>query len=203
MLVYAVGLAHFALENATPLEALVAEVAAVGTDPEAVWTLLTESRHGIDSPAMFVAGVELVATPLPTLEWYAVLVGIVVAALVTLVATRYWRRGKVGGTITIDETILLALALGTATTLLGGPLLAGAVLMPFLFGVIVRHTRLQPGWKPSYLYVAPVLAPILGIGAGLADYGLLPAELLAFVILPLAGALGLPLRATIRKRFGR
>ncbi len=203
VLIYALGLAHFILENDSALEGVFADVAAMGTDVEAIWTLLVEGRHGIENPAMFVTRLELVAPPLPALEWYGALAGVVVAALVLVLVNRLWRHDDPWETITIDETIFLAIALSISTTLVGGPLLAGAVLMPFLFGVVVHHTRLRPGWKPSYLYVVPVLAPIIGIGAGLAGYGLLPAELLAFVVLPLAGALGLPLRATIRKRFGR
>ncbi len=75
--------------------------------------------------------------------------------------------------------------------------------MPFLFGVVIRHTRRLPGWKPSYLYVVPVLAPFAGFGAAAAGTASLPLDLTAFVILPLVGGLALPLRATIRKRFGR
>ena len=203
VLIYAVGLAHFAFENEGALAGLARELAAVGADPAGVWTLLASGRHGLETPAAFVTRVQPVAPPIEPFAWDLTLAGLVATAVAIVLVARLRRREDTLAPLTIDETIFIALALALSTTIVGGPLLAGATLMPFLFGVIVRRTRVGPGWKPSYLYVVPVLAPIAGIGAGLAGYGGLPAELLAFVALPLAGALGLPLRATIRKRFGR
>jgi len=107
------------------------------------------------------------------------------------------------GAVTINETIVVALAVAATTTLIGGPLLAGAVLMPLLFAVIIRHTKRLPGWAPSYLYVVPVLAPAAGFGAAAVGGATLPVDLAAFVILPLLGGLALPLRTTVRKHFGR
>lgn len=203
VLIYATGLAHFALENEDALAGLAAELAAVGADPAGLWTVLADGRHGLETPAAFVTRIQPVAPPIDPPAWDVALAGVVAAAVAIALAVRVGLREETWRPITINETILLALAVTVSTTLRGGPLLAGAVLMPLLFGVIVRHTRLRPGWKPSYLYVVPVLAPIAGLGAGLAGYGGLPAELLTFVVLPLAGASGLPLRATIMKRFGR
>ncbi|MFC6765675.1 J domain-containing protein, partial [Natrinema soli] len=122
---------------------------------------------------------------------------------VGLLVVRAVTRENAWGKLTINETIVVALALGATTVLVGGPLLAGAVLMPLLFGVIVRRTRRGPGWKPSYVYLLPVLAPLAGFGIAAVGVASLPADLVAFVILPLVGGLGLPLRATIRKHFGR
>jgi len=102
------------------------------------------------------------------------------------------------GAVTINETIVVALAVAATTTLIGGPLLAGAVLMPLLFAVIIRHTKRLPGWAPSYLYVVPVLAPAAGFGAAAVGGATLPVDLAAFVILPLLGGLALPLRTTVR-----
>lgn len=203
MLVYTVGLAHYALENEGALGGLAAELAAVGADPAGLRTVLASGRHGLETPAAFVTRTQPVAPPIDPGAWDAALAGVVAVAVAIVFAARFRWREDVWAPLTIDETIFVSLALTVSTTIVGGPLLAGATLMPFLFGVIVRRTRQGPGWTPSYLYVVPVLAPIAGIGAGLAGYGALPAELLAFVALPLAGALGLPLRATIRKRFGR
>ncbi|SEV86508.1 J domain-containing protein [Natrinema salifodinae] len=205
VLVYAVGLGHFGRENGAALGSLWADVRGVGTDPAGLWALLSESRHGIDTTVAFVRGVEFVTPPLAPTPWYAALAGVVALALACLVGVRLVRReaAERWDPVTIDETIVVALAVTAATGLVGGPLLAGATLMPLLFGVIVRHTRRGPGWTPSYLYVLPVLAPLVGLGAAAAGVASLPADLAAFVVLPLAGALGLPLRATIRKHFGR
>ncbi|WP_049922139.1 J domain-containing protein [Halopiger djelfimassiliensis] len=203
VLVYVGGLAHFALENGAALSAFRTELAAAGTDPDGLRSVLTDGRHGFETATEFVAGVELLAPPVPPSRWYAALAGVVGAAVLFVVLVRLTRREHTWRPISIDETILLAVALSVPTTLIGGPLLAGAVLMPFLFGVIVHHTRRGPGWKPSYLYVLPVLAPLCGFGAAVAGHATLPVDLLAFVVLPLAGAFGLPLRATIRKHFGR
>ncbi|RQG98475.1 DnaJ domain-containing protein [Natrarchaeobius oligotrophus] len=202
VMLYAVGLAHFALENERALTALGLELA--GADGlGAVASVFSSGRYGVETPVEFVASVEPVAPPLSGLEWYVALAGVVAAAIVIVLLSRLWFRDRVRGPISIDETILVALALAVSTGLVGGPLLAGAVCMPFLFGVIVHHTRRSPGWKPSYLYVLPVLAPIGGIVAGIAGYATLSVDLMAFVLLPAAGALGLPLRATIRKHLGR
>ncbi|QCS42508.1 J domain-containing protein [Natrinema versiforme] len=203
VLVYAAGLGHFGLENQDGLGSLWTDLRSTGADPAGLWTLLSESRHGLETTLAFVQGVEFVAPPLEATLWYGALAGVVALALVSLLVVRAVTRENTWGRLTINETIVVALALGATTTLVGGPLLAGAVLMPLLFGVIVRRTRRGPGWKPSYGYVLPVLAPLAGFGVAAAGAASLPIDLAAFVILPLAGALGLPLRATIRKHFDR
>ncbi|ELY64526.1 DnaJ domain-containing protein [Natrinema versiforme] len=203
VLVYAAGIGHFGLENQDALSSLWAEIQSIGANPSGLSTLLLESRHGLETTLAFVQGVEFVAPPLETTLWYGALAGVVALALVGLLVVRAVTRANTWGRLTINETIVVALAVGATTTLVGGPLLAGAVLMPLLFGVIVRWTRRGPGWKPSYGYVLPVLAPLVGFGIAAAGVASLPTDLAAFVILPLAGALGLPLRATIRKHFDR
>ncbi len=200
---YVVGLAHFAFENEAGLETLSTELQAIGADPNGLWETLSSSRHGIETTTEFLVAVELVAPPLEPLQWYAALAGGVGVTLLVLLGARLVRDRETWGPVSIDETIVVALAVAVSTTLVGGPLLAGAVLMPVLFGVIVRHTRRGPGWKPSYLYVLPVLAPAVGFAIAAAGAATLAIDLLAFVVLPVVGALGLPLRATIRKRFGR
>jgi len=197
--VYVGGLAHFALANESTLGSLWADVRALGADPSGVLALLSESRHGLETTAAFIQGVEIVTPPLEPTLWYAALAGVVALALAVLFVTRLVRREDTWGAVTIDETIVVALALGATTTLVGGPLLAGAVLMPLLFGVIVRHTRRLPGWTPSYLYVVPVLAPAAGFVAAAVGAASLPVDLATFVLAPLLGGIALPVRATIRK----
>ncbi|AXR82205.1 molecular chaperone DnaJ [Natrarchaeobaculum sulfurireducens] len=203
LLVYLTGLIHFGLENESGVRSLLEPLVAAGIAPDQLLTVLTSSRYGIQTPTSYVVGVEPVAQPLDPLEWYLALAGIVAGAVVIVGLTRGTWRSEPLGPITIDETIVLALALGLSTWLLGGPLLAGAILMPFLFGVIVHHTRRRPGWTPSYLYVVPTMAPLAGLAVDYVGYTTLALELLAFVVLPLAGGLALPLRAAIRKQFGR
>ncbi|ELY42024.1 J domain-containing protein [Natronorubrum sulfidifaciens] len=200
---YVAGLAHFALANETGLEALLTELQAVGGDPEGILSALSSSRYGIDSSVEFLAAVEFVTPPLEALQWYGALAGVVGVTLAGLLGARLVRDRETWGAVSIDETIVVALAVAVTTTLVGGPLLAGAVLMPLLFGVIVRHTRRGPGWTPSYLYVLPVLAPAVGFALAAAGHATLATDFLTFVFFPIVGALGLPLRATIRKRFGR
>ncbi|MFC6717831.1 DnaJ domain-containing protein [Natrialbaceae archaeon GCM10025810] len=206
VVLYLVGLGHFALVHRTEFAALLADLRAVGADPNGLWTLLSGGRHGIETPAVFVSSVEFVAAPLPTLQWYGALAGLVGLSLLLVLAARVGWRPDTWGPITTDELIVVSLAVGLATTLLGGPLLSGAVLMPLLFGVIVHRTRsrsVRSAWSPSYLWAIAVWFPAAGLAIGLAIDHSLPVDLVAFVLAPLLGGVGLPLRVRIRKRFGR
>ncbi|WP_230198538.1 molecular chaperone DnaJ [Halopiger goleimassiliensis] len=203
LVTYLAGLAQFALANESAVVDLFDDLLAVGPAPEALWETLSTGRHGIQTSVAFVAGVEPVTVPLEPMQWYAALGGIVAFALVVVGLDRLLRREETWGPITLDETVLVAAALGLSTGLLGGPLLAGAALMPFLFGVVVHHTRRGSGWTPSYLYVVPVLAPAAGLAAGVAGVSSLPIDLVAFVVVPVLGGLVLPVRAVVKKRFGR
>ncbi|QCC60496.1 DnaJ domain-containing protein [Natrinema thermotolerans] len=203
VIVYAAGLVQFALANEGALRSLRAELAGIGADPQGLWTALSADRGGVETTVAFMRGLEVVTPPLERPLWYGALVGVVALAALGLLVSRVVRREETWGPVTIDETIVVALSVAVPTTLIGGPLLAGAVLMPLLFGVVVRHTRRGPGWTPSYLYVLPVLAPLAAVGAAAAGVASLPLDIAAVVVLPLLGGLGLPLRATIRKRFGR
>ncbi|ELY57384.1 J domain-containing protein [Natronolimnohabitans innermongolicus] len=203
LLVYLGGLVHFRLENEAGLESLRAELAAAGTDAGAALDALTAERYGIDGSLEYLAAWELVAPPLEAPLWDAALAGVVGLTLLALLGARAYGDGETWRPVSIDETIVVALAVTATTVLVGGPLLAGAVLLPMLVAVIIRHTRRGPGWKPSYVYVVPVLAPLAGLGLAAAGEATLATDLLAFVVLPLLGGLSLPLRVSIRKRFGR
>lgn len=202
-LTYLAGLGQFAVTNDTALRSLGDELSAIGADPTALWDTLSSGRHGIETMVGFVSSVDPVSPPLPVEQWYGLLAGIVAVALLSLLGARIAWRDQTWGAVSIDETIVLAVALGISSTLFGGPLLAGALLMPVLFGVIVHRTRQLPGWSPSYLFVLAVSAPGLALAANAAGYASLPSDLLAYVVVPLLGAFGLPLRASLRKRFGR
>lgn len=205
LLVYLVGLGHYALEQSQALGALWADLTAAGTDVGQLWPVLTGGRHGLEPAAAFVAGFE--APPalgaVAALEWYVVL-GVVLGGAIAVVGLgRLAWQETVRGPITMGETVVLGIALAVAAGLTGGPLLAGTVLLPFCFGVVVHHTRRLPGWTPSPLYVLPVLGPVAGVGLGVVGYESIPLEVVVLVFLPIGGGLWLPLRATIRKRFGR
>lgn len=205
ILVYLAGLVHFGLEHENALSTLALELQSIGAEPNAIWTSLSTSRHGISTPFAFVSSVELVAPPSPLepIQWYGVLAGIVGLSLLFVLAARVVWREETWGPISLDETIVVGVALTAATMVVGGPLLAGSVLMPLLIGVVVHRTHQLPGWSPSYLYVLGVLAPLVGFAVAAAGYATLPADLALFVVVPLLGSLGLPLRVSVRKRFGR
>ncbi|USZ72362.1 J domain-containing protein [Natronosalvus halobius] len=205
ILVYLAGLVHFGLEHENALSNLALELQSIGPEPNALWTFLSTSRHGISTPIAFVSSVEPVAPPSPLepIQWYGVLAGVVCLSVLLVLAARIAWREETWGPISIDETIVLGVALTAATMAVGGPMLAGSVLMPLLIGVVVHRTHQLPGWSPSYLYVLGVLAPLVGFVVAAAGYATLPADLALFVVVPLLGALGLPLRVSVRKRFGR
>ncbi|WP_312907794.1 J domain-containing protein [Natronosalvus caseinilyticus] len=205
ILVYLAGFVHFGLEHENALSNLALELRSIGAEPNALWTSLSTSRHGISTPFAFVSSVELVAPPSPLepIQWYGVLAGAVGLSLLFVLAARIAWREETWGPISLDETIVVGVALTAATMVVGGPLLAGSVLMPLLIGVVVHRTHQLPGWSPSYLYVLSVLAPLVGFAVAAAGYATLPADLALFVVVPLLGALGLPLRVSVRKRFGR
>ncbi|WP_254768055.1 J domain-containing protein [Salinilacihabitans rarus] len=203
VLTYLAGLGHYALEHEAALRRVVEEAGAIGPDPAGLLSFLSSGHHGLESPAAFVAGADFVGASLPTAQWHGALAGLVALSALLVVGARLARDRPVRDRLTTDETIVIALAVAVATTLVGGPLLAGAALLPLLFGVIVHRTHQLPGWSPSYLYVLGVLAPAAGLVAAAAGADSLIGDLLAFVVVPLVAALGLPVRVEIRKRYGR
>ncbi|MGM0390040.1 MAG: J domain-containing protein, partial [Natrinema limicola] len=112
---YVVGLAHFALANEAGLEVLSTELQAIGGDPEQIWNTLSSSRHGIDSTVEFLAAVEFITPPLEPTQWYAALAGVVGITLVVLLGARLVRDGETWGAVSIDETIVVALAVAVTT----------------------------------------------------------------------------------------
>ncbi len=203
VLVYVAGLGHFALVHEGELSTLVDELAGVGTDPNGLWAVLTESRHGLDTALAFITAVDLVEPPLEQPQWYGALAGLIALSLVVVIAARVAWRGDTWGAVSIDETMVVAIALTVAMSAVGGPLLAGVVLMPLLFGVVLYRTSQLPGWSPSFVYALLVSTPLSGLAVNAAGYATLVGDLLLFVVLPLLGAIGLQFRVTLRKHFGR
>ena len=201
-LLYLIGLGFYASRNEAALRALGGDLHAVWTDPGALWSVLSAGGHGLETGFNHVRAIDPVVPSLATPQWYGLLIAIAVIPVLGLLGARLRWRDSLWSPVTIDETIVLAIAIGLSSGLFGGPVLAGAVLLPMLYGVVIYHTRKLPGWSPSYVYVVAVAAPAVVLSLGAAGLTSLPVELVAFVLLPLAGALGLPVRVAVRRRFG-
>jgi len=137
------------------------------------------------------------------LQWYGALAGVVgVTVLAFGVYRAVWSRRPYKW-VSMNETVGVGIAAAAATTLYGGPLLAGAVLMPFVFLVIIRHTRMAYTYKPTYAYVLGVSVPLAVIGAEYAVQTPPLAVDLVAVVLPVLSALVLLFNAFVRpKLFG-
>ncbi|WIV67962.1 J domain-containing protein [Natrialbaceae archaeon AArc-T1-2] len=202
-LTYLAGLVHLVLENAAVLSTLGTELAAVGADPAGAWTVLTSGRHEIATPGGVLTELEPVVPSVTPVAGIGVAAGVVALSSALLAGTRIVRSRR--GPVSTGEMAALAVVIGLTTVLVGGPLLAGAVLMPLLFGWTIHRTRKLPGWSPSYGYVLAVFAPAVAfaVGAAVPRSSPIAVDLLAFVVLPLAGAFGLSLRMAVRRRTGR
>lgn len=202
-LTYLAGLVHLVLENAAVLSTLGTELAAVGADPAGAWTVLTSGRHEIATPGGVLTELEPIAPSVTPIAEIGVAAGVVALSSALLAGTRIVRSRR--GPVSTAEMAALAVVIGLTTVLVGGPLLAGAVLMPLLFGWTIHRTRKLPGWSPSYGYVLAVFAPAVAfaVGAAVPRSSPIAVDLLAFVVLPLAGAFGLSLRMAVRRRTGR
>jgi curved DNA-binding protein CbpA len=78
-------------------------------------------------------------------------------------------------------------------------LVAGAVLLPFVYAVVVKRTRRSSlRWKPTWLYVVCTLGPLAGVAANLAGYAYVGVDVVAFYVLPVLAAVALPLSAFVR-----
>lgn len=75
----------------------------------------------------------------------------------------------------------------------------GAVVLPFVYGVVVKRTRRASiRWDPTWLYVVCTLGPLAGIGANLAGYAYVGVDVALFLVVPLLAVLALPLSAFVR-----
>lgn len=78
------------------------------------------------------------------------------------------------------------------------------VVLPTVFFLVIRRTRRYRGWKPTYLYVLAVLAPIVVLGSN-AALGTLPlyVDVLGYVVLPTLAVFALVSRGFIWPRLRR
>lgn len=204
---YLAGIIQFGATYTAELSALWTELRSVGADPSGLWATLTTSQHGLESMAVFSTTAAPIAQPtaLETVQWYGLLGGLVVLAVAGILTARLAWRTDTWGRVSTDELVVLTAAIAISGTAFGGPSLAGIILLPLLFGVIVHRTRQGRGWAPSPLWVGLVCAPAIGLAlslGGVSSFSL-ATDLAVFVILPLAGSIGLLCRVSIRKRLGR
>lgn len=202
VLLYVAGLAQYGLAHADGLSTLADRLAAAGTDVGALRAAVTESRYGLPQPATFVAeeGALVAEPPLPTQQWYGALAGLVAVTVLAFALNRAFRARRPYKWVTINETVGVSLALAIAAGAVGGPLLAGAVVMPLVYLVVVRHTRMAFQFKPTYLYVVGVSTPLLALVLDAAEAApMLAVDLLAMA-LPLLSVVVLALSAFVRPK---
>ncbi len=201
-IVYLIGLAQYSVANSYAYEGLWSAIAAAGLGIDELWAMLTATSYGLESGYAFVTATEVVTPPVDPTLWYAAIATFNLVVLGALAGVRHRYRSNAFGPVTTDETIVLAASIGASAILVGGPLLAGTLLLPLVYGVVIHRSHRFPGWSPSYAYLVAVTLPLGVLGAGWYGVSLVTTELIALVLVPVAGAVGLPLRFVVRRRFG-
>jgi hypothetical protein len=163
-LLFITGVGYWAFANVGAFRGFASALAAAGTDTGALRDVLV-SRRGIPTMYEFVQSTTLVEPMLPTRQWYGVLAGSVGVVVLAFGIYRAIWANRPYKWVTINETVGVGLVTASVATVYGGPLLAGAVVMPFVFLVIIRHTHMAYKFKPSYAYVLGVSVPLAVIGA--------------------------------------
>ncbi|WP_435364613.1 hypothetical protein [Haloarchaeobius sp. DYHT-AS-18] len=201
-LLYVGGLAQFGLAYAGGMRRFYGRLAAAGTDPEALRAAVATTRYDIAQPVAFILGDAALVPdpPLPTQQWYGALAALVVVPIIAFGINRAWRASRPYKWVSINELVGISLAVTIAAAAVGGVLLAGVLVMPFVFLVIIKHTHKAKNFRPSYLYVLGVSTPLVGLAL---DYaGTAPAlyvDLLTLVF-PVLTVLVLLLSAFVRPR---
>ena len=108
--------------------------------------------------------------------------------------------GTRNGLDPVGPTLADGLAFGDPVAVV---LALGIVTFPAVLLVLVRLTRLGPGWKPTYLYVLVALGPLFGVVYGLATTPVLAVELVLFVGAPVVTLGVLVGNAKLRPRIKR
>ncbi len=75
---------------------------------------------------------------------------------------------------------------GSVSPLVGGTVLLGLALLPSVYCLLVWWTRRHSQWDPSYLYAAGAVVPVAWTAASAVADGGLAADLLAYVVVPVA-----------------
>jgi hypothetical protein len=160
-LLFVAGVGYWMAANRGTFRSFANALAAAGTDVNALQAALT-ARHGVPTMYGFVDSTVLVEPMLPTLQWYGGLAGSVVATVLAFAVYRAIWVERPLKWVTTNETVGVGVVTTVAAVLYGGPLLAGAIVMPFVFTVIVRHTPSMAA--ASYAYVLGVTTPLAAMG---------------------------------------
>ena len=160
-LLFLVGVGYWVAASRDAFRSFANAVAAAGTDVNALQAALT-TRNGVPTLYAFVDSTTLVEPTLPTLQWYGVLAGSVLATVLAFGVYRAIWTDRPLKWVTTNETVGVGVVTAVAATIYGGPLLAGAIVMPFVFLVVVRHTPSMSA--ASYAYVLGVTAPLAVVG---------------------------------------
>ncbi|WP_240148766.1 hypothetical protein [Halorubellus sp. JP-L1] len=201
-LLFVAGAAHWAYANLGAFRSVASAVASAGTDTAALRDALV-ARRGVPTLYEFVRGTELVDPMLPTLQWYGALAGSVGVVVLAFGLYRAVWTTHPFKWVTMNETLGVGAVAAAAAAVYGGPLLAGAVVLPFVFAVIVRHTRAAYKFKPTYGYVLGVSVPLATLGAEYVRPSPPLAVDLAAVVVPVLTVLVLLFSAFVRpKLFG-
>jgi hypothetical protein len=199
LLVFLAGVGHWMYVNLAAFRSFAGTVAAAGSDTTALRGAVVE-RHGIPTLYEFVLATDLVTPPLPRVHWYGALVGLVVVPILAFGIFRAVWATRPLKWVTMNETVGIGVATTVAATLYGGPVLAGAVLLPFVFTVIIRHTRVAYQFKPTYAYVIGVSAPAVALVVGYVRSTPPLAVDLGAAILPVISVLVLLFSAFVRPK---
>lgn len=202
VLLYIAGLVQYGLAHESALSTLADRLRDAGTDTAALQAALVDSRHGLTQPATFIVeeGALVTEPPLPTQQWYGALAGLVGVTVLGFVLNRAFRAQRPYKWVTVNETVGISLAVAIAAGAYGGLLLAGALVLPLVYLVIIRHTRMAQQFKPTYLYVVGVSAPLVGLALDAAETAPMLAVDLVAVLLPLLSVVILLLSAFVRPK---
>lgn len=160
-LLFVAGVGYWVAANRGAFRSFANALLAAGTDVTALQAALT-TRNGVPTLYAFVDSTTLVEPMLPTLQWYGVLAGSVLATALAFGVYRAVWADRPLKWVTTNETVGVGVVTAVAATVYGGPLLAGAIVMPFVFLVVVRHTPSMSA--ASYAYVLGVTAPLAVVG---------------------------------------
>lgn len=199
-LLFVVGVGDWVSANRGAFRSVADAVAAAGTDVGALQAALT-ARDGIPTMYAFVESTVLVEPVLPTRQWYGALGGAVLATVLAFAVYRAVWATRPYKWVTTNETVGVGVVTAAAATVVGGPLLAGAVVMPFVFLVVVRHTPTMSAL--GYVYVLGVTVPIAVVAAEYALPSLPLAADLAAAVVPVLTVVVLLFSVYVRpKLFG-
>lgn len=112
---------------------------------------------------------------------------------------RVLREGRRGAD-TLLEFVVAAPGGSDVRLALAALVAVGVVSLPAVFLVVVRRTRRGYGWRPSYLYVVAVAAPLAGLGLTALGVDWPVVDVVCYLLLPATAVLALLFSAFVRPR---